>query len=195
MRPTGGGPPRRCCLFRPPSGASASPGVLLVLAEVAVCVDSRISDLLAAKRAEYRDLIRNLRTAGWRVMGQHADGTCSETGPDIIVLPFGHTGLTYAGTLLSLGALGVPSPQGRALQQRSISRYVTECAGALLCQKWRLQAAIPDGAVPPLLWPQHRILALDPHVLFSGGRPLVRPTGTPPPAGSGGGSSRGSGGS
>jgi len=95
---------------------------------------------------------RNLPTLRlWYVITEEPTNlsTYSETGPDIIVLPFGHTGLTYTGTLLSLRALGVPSPQDRALK-RSISRYVTERASALLCQKWRLQAAIPEGAVPPL---------------------------------------------
>lgn len=124
------------------------PGVTLVVADVAVCCDPSVKAVIAEKRARYRSLIQRLRAAGWRVLGQQDDGTISDTCDDVVVLPFGNTGLTYNATVTALGALGIEPPAARALQQ-SISRVTSEYVSSLLSQKWRLERQLAADVRPP----------------------------------------------
>lgn len=53
----------------------------LILAEITVCGDSDVLASVALKQQTYRELISNLCTRGWTVLGQHLDGSVSPTAP------------------------------------------------------------------------------------------------------------------
>ena len=140
------------CGWDPSEGTNPTPGpgVTLVLADVAVCCDASVRKVIENKRAHYRALIHRLRATGWRVLGQADDGSISDESDDVIVLPFGNTGMTYNATVQALGALGIQSQPARALQ-RNISRTTSEYVSSLLTQKRRLERELPPEQGPPCL--------------------------------------------
>jgi hypothetical protein len=153
-------PPLRTVRKRPRGGGRPAPSPAdpvidpregrhtLVPAEVTVCTDTSVLQAVARKQAKYRELIANLRARGWAVLGQHADGTIDEAGPDIIVLPFGSTGALFRSTALGLAALGITPAAARTLQ-RTIARYVVTKVSHILARKRCLEARLDRMEAPP----------------------------------------------
>ena len=182
-RPRGGGRP--VPLPAAPAIDPRDARYTLVPAEVTVCTDTSVLEAVARKQAKYRALIANLRARGWAVLGQHADGTIDEAGADIIVLPFGNTGILYRSTALGLSALGIPPAAARTLQ-RSVARYIITKVSHILTRKRCLDARLDRMEVPPPPPCPPRDLPFRPahKVLFEEGvrlPPPPRPPGVGPP--------------
>jgi ribonuclease HI len=122
--------------------------ITLIPAEVTVCCDDYVKSAVARKHEKYKQLMADLRAAGWRVLGQNDDGSISDTGPYVITLPFGNTGITYTPTLRALQELGIPAPKARTLQ-KNISRMVTKTVTTLMMTKRELEARLPPDIGPP----------------------------------------------
>ena len=105
-----------------------------------------------------RDLLGELRARGWRVLGQHADGTIDDVGPFIVTLPIGATGQQLACTRSALLALGLSASAADHTLHALVRLSVRESA-KILRTKLRLHkclaapavgaAASPSGSLSP----------------------------------------------
>ena len=98
----------------------SSPGVVLILLEMCFCDDAFMTERLHEKRAYYAPLLAALRAAGWTVLGfDDATGDVSPSGPHILVLPIGHSGLLPSYARRSIfPALGLSPVQSLSLARR-----------------------------------------------------------------------------
>ena len=101
-------PPR----FPPPGAAS----VVLIPLEFSFCHDHFIPDRVAEKRSKYADLIPRLRARGWTVHGVVQDsGKLTASGPHVLTVAVGHSGVLLAETKHQLIDLGLSPTVAQSL--------------------------------------------------------------------------------
>ena len=85
-----------------------------------------------------RDLLQELRTAGWCVLGQHPDGRIDFEGPYIITVAIGATGQTLYCSRTALMCLGLSAAAADATLH-SLARYAIRDGARILRTKLLLQ--------------------------------------------------------
>jgi hypothetical protein len=120
-----------------------SPEITLVYADIKVCRDTGVQNTLTHNWSHYKELIQQIRSRGWRVLGQNPDGTITDTAEGMITIPFGNTGLNYRGTFPALQAFGICRAHAHRLHKEA-TRITTDWATTLINQKRLLESNLDN---------------------------------------------------
>ena len=131
----------------PDSLPKPGPGITLIFADVKICRDTGVSTALTYNWAHYNELLHQIRSRGWRVLGQQPDGTINDSAEGVITLPFGCTGLNYHGTIPALQAFGVPRKHAVRLHKEA-TKITIAWATAIINQKRALERALTADTSP-----------------------------------------------